>query len=199
MPTRLSYASFEELAAHEIRGVDYRIRLRHGRSGIAVMAIHGGGIERGTTEIAEALAGDRHSFYTFSGLKPAGNYRLHISSHKFDEPRAVEIARRSHAVVTIHGCRNLKDTVFIGGRHPRLKAGIKSALVQAGFPVGEARRLLGVHPANLCNRGAAGMGVQLEISRSLRRRLFVDISRPRRKTPTAEFNRLVAALVTGLG
>jgi phage replication-related protein YjqB (UPF0714/DUF867 family) len=194
-----SYASFKDLAAHEARGSDYRIRFTHGRSGIAVMAIHGGGIERGTTEIAEALAGRRHSFYTFSGVKPAGNFRLHIASHRFDEPKAVEIARHSRAVVTIHGCRDLKDAVFIGGRHPELKARIKSALTQAGFPASESRRFQGVHPANLCNRAASGMGVQLEISRSLRRSLFTDISRLRRKTPTPLFHQFVTALGTGLG
>lgn len=194
-----TYASFEDLKAHEVGGVDYGIRIRQGLSGIAVMAIHGGGIERGTTEIAEAVAGDRHTFYTFSGLKPAGNFRLHIPSHRFDEPLAVEIARHSGVVVTIHGCRNLQDAIFIGGRHPELKTRIKSALTQAGFPASESLRFQGVHPANLCNRAACGMGVQLEISRSLRRSMFVDISRLRRKTPTPLFHQFVAALRTGLG
>jgi phage replication-related protein YjqB (UPF0714/DUF867 family) len=67
------YASYCALQVNETLGVDYRIRVRRGCSGIAVMAIHGGGIEPGTTEIAEAVAGDRHTFYTFSGLKPEGN------------------------------------------------------------------------------------------------------------------------------
>ena len=189
-----AYTCFEELAAHEVCGVDYRIRFRHGPSGIAVMAIHGGGIERGTTEIAEALAADRHAFYTFSGLKPSGNFRLHLPSHRFDEPQALEIARSAVVVVTLHGCRDLNDRVYIGGRHTRLKARFESALRHAGFPAAGSLRFQGVHPDNMCNRGSSGMGVQLEISRSLRGSLFLDVSRLMRKTPTARFERFVAAL-----
>ncbi len=48
---------------NETKGKDYRIHLRHGKSGILVMAPHGGGIEPGTTEIADAVAGAERSFY----------------------------------------------------------------------------------------------------------------------------------------
>ena len=67
------YSSYENLSKAEVVGKDYRIRKRHGTSGILLMAPHGGGIEPGTTEIAEAIAGKCHSFYTFSGIKPKGN------------------------------------------------------------------------------------------------------------------------------
>ena len=63
------YRTFRQLSACETEDIDYRIRCRPGRTGIAVVAIHGGGIEPGTSEIAEAVAGDRHSFYTFRGIK----------------------------------------------------------------------------------------------------------------------------------
>ena len=80
------YRSFRELARREPKEGAYLIEYRRGASGIAVMAIHGGGIEPGTTEIAEAVAGRDHSFYSFTGIKPEGNWRLHISSRLFDEP-----------------------------------------------------------------------------------------------------------------
>jgi phage replication-related protein YjqB (UPF0714/DUF867 family) len=42
----------------------------------AVIAPHGGAIEPGTTEVAEAIAGDRFSFYTLEGVKTRDNKRL---------------------------------------------------------------------------------------------------------------------------
>lgn len=43
-------------------------------------APHGGGIEPGTSEIADAIGGERGSFYTFGGLKSSGTADLHITS-----------------------------------------------------------------------------------------------------------------------
>lgn len=114
------YRSFEELAANETDGVDYRIRERYGLSGIAVIAIHGGGIEPGTTEIAEAVAGERHAFYTFSGLKPSGNACLHITSRHFNEPRGLRLVQHARTVVSIHGCGDTEPVVLLGGRFVRL-------------------------------------------------------------------------------
>ena len=101
----LPYHSYRELKENETEGQDYRIRKKWGPSGIAVMAPHGGGIEPGTTEIAEAVAGKAHTFYSFSGLKAKGNARLHITSRRFDEPVGVAIAEHSDVVLTIHGCK----------------------------------------------------------------------------------------------
>ena len=56
------------------------------RSDVAVVAIHGGKIEPGTSELARAVARDDHPFYLFEGLKPQGNRDLHISSGRFDDP-----------------------------------------------------------------------------------------------------------------
>ncbi len=63
------YSSYENLSQNEVVDWDYRIRTRHGNSGIVLIAPHGGGIEPGTTEIAEAIAGKCHSFYTLYDKK----------------------------------------------------------------------------------------------------------------------------------
>ena len=193
-----SYHSFHELKKTEVIGVDYRIRVRYGASGLAVMSIHGGGIEPGTTEIAEAAAGDVHTFYTFSGLKKKENGRLHLSSREFDEPLGVEIAKHAAAVVTIHGCRDDREIVRLGGRHELLKARIQTALVRSGYLTADDLRFPAKSPENICNRNRSRMGVQLEISLPLRKRLFTDITRILRKTGTPQFNHFVAALQEGL-
>lgn len=192
------YPSFAALQANEKIGVDYRIRLRRGRSGIAVMAIHGGGIEPGTTEIAEAVAGDVHTFYSFSGLKASGNVSLHISSRKFDEPSGLDTAGTARTVVTIHGCKDSKAMTYVGGRHRQLKLQIKKMLLAADFPAADSRRFPGINPKNICNRNRSGMGVQLEISIAMRNRLFKDITRLRRKRITPCFSAYVKALQKGI-
>lgn len=169
------YQSFNQLAAHEKEGVDYRIRYRIGRSGIAVGAIHGGRIEPGTTEIADAVAGSRHSFYTFSGIKRSGNDALHITSHLFDEPQGKEVFAGASIVLSIHGCWDSDPIVFIGGRHHQLAERLGNAMENDGFNIGKSMRYPGLSPFNICNRGRLAMGVQLEISAGLRRIFFGDL------------------------
>jgi phage replication-related protein YjqB (UPF0714/DUF867 family) len=188
------YRSFEELAANETDGVDYRIRERYGLSGIAVIAIHGGGIEPGTTEIAEAVAGERHAFYTFSGLKPSGNACLHITSRHFNEPRGLRLVQHARTVVSIHGCGDTEPVVLLGGRFVRLGQRIKKSLEDAGFSVRRSVRFPGLSPHNICNRCRLRMGVQLEISAGLRSRMFENLSRAQRKKPSPLLSRLVSAV-----
>jgi len=52
---------------------------------------------------------------------------------------------------------------------------------------------------NLCNRGQSGAGVQLELSRALRRSLFESLTPSGRARPTPYFTAFVDALRLGLG
>ncbi len=56
-----SYKSFKELAHQEAEGRDYRVRINLKDGPVLVMAPHGGKIEPGTAEIAEAIAG--HDYF----------------------------------------------------------------------------------------------------------------------------------------
>jgi phage replication-related protein YjqB (UPF0714/DUF867 family) len=106
------YKSFNELAQHEIEGQDFEISYRETGSIFVVIAVHGGAIESGTSEIADAIAGKNFSFYTFRGIKKHGNTELHIASIYFDEPRAVSLLKRTKFAITVHG-RNKKDQIVI--------------------------------------------------------------------------------------
>ena len=165
-----AYMSFEELGDREVEGQDYRIRFESRDPGILIMAPHGGNIERTTSEIAEAIAGMDYSFYSLEGFKVEGNSVLHIESHLFDEPKALEAVERANIVVTVHGQIDQKDGfVMVGGLDESLGSEIKRQLEGAGFktrpPTG---RLMGTDPMNICNRGKSKRGVQLEISRKVR-------------------------------
>ena len=62
------YKTYAELKLSEIEDKDYTILCRDLSSRIAIMAIHGGGIEPGTIDIADALAGCEYTFYGLLAL-----------------------------------------------------------------------------------------------------------------------------------
>ena len=66
MPDR--FDSFASLAAALTEEEDFRIRCLDRGSGTVILAPHGGTIEPQTKEIAEAIAGDRPSLYTFEAV-----------------------------------------------------------------------------------------------------------------------------------
>jgi phage replication-related protein YjqB (UPF0714/DUF867 family) len=173
--------NFGELASQETEGQDYAIKICLRNGPVLVMAPHGGKIEPGTTEIAEAIAGSDHSFYTLEGIKADGNGVLHIQSHHFDEPRAVEAVKGAEIVVTVHGHADREDGfVMVGGLNTRLKSEIERELGKAGFQIREATQgLKAIDPGNICNRGRSEKGVQLEISRKLRDSFRADADRLR--------------------
>jgi len=175
----MAYSSFQELADQGIEGRDYQIRIKVRDGPVLVMAPHGGKIEPGTTEIAEAIAESGYSFYSFEGLTMERD--LHIESHLFDEPRALKVVDKAEIVVTVHGQLNREDEfVMVGGLDLTLGSEIKHRLEAAGFktfPPTEGLR--GTDPTNICNRGKSKRGVQLEISRRIRDSLRVDKDRLR--------------------
>lgn len=63
------YANFIELKQNEREGEDYTILLREANSKFVIIAPHGGGIEPGTIDIADAVASSDHTFYAFKGIK----------------------------------------------------------------------------------------------------------------------------------
>ena len=127
------YSGFDELKRHEKEGVDYRIRARLGYSGIAILSIHGGDIEPGTSQIADAVAGHEHTFYALEGIKSSGNLALHIKSTLFDEPTILEILGRTEITLSIHGCKEKEPMVHIGGLDLELRRRILKELREAGF------------------------------------------------------------------
>src|SRR5262249_50754220 len=170
------YRNFADLERHEQAGLTYDIAVRRAQPRFAIVAPHGGKIEAGTSEIADAVAGRLHSFYTFEGLKGSNNHELHITSTHFDEPMCLTVIAVSEVVVTIHGEHSEDDGegVFMGGLDTALGDRIGAALSDAEFHVRvhPDPRLQGRELANLCNRGRSNAGVQLELSKAVRKTMF---------------------------
>jgi phage replication-related protein YjqB (UPF0714/DUF867 family) len=190
------YGSFAQLARHEVEGKDYRIRSRHRSGAPVIIAPHGGSIEPGTSEIADAIAGDDLSFYAFEGIKAGANRILHVTSHRFDEPHCLEIVKDSPIAISIHGENSQGRTVFVGGLDNETLDLVRSALEQADFRVEKHAnpRLQANVRNNICNRTRTERGVQLELSRGLRGSLFESLSRVGRTKKTTRFNEFVAAV-----
>ncbi|MBE9062377.1 SAV_2336 N-terminal domain-related protein [cf. Phormidesmis sp. LEGE 11477] len=187
------YGSFSELVQEEAAVQDYEIRSRQGTSGVVILAIHGGNIQPGTTQIADAVAGDFHSFYSFVSLKPETGQSLYVPSTQFDEPTAVEMIREADTVLSIHGCKGKESFIKVGGRDRILQDSICSALAEAGFSLSDADPG-GIHPDNICNRGKTGQGVQIQISRGLRNRLIESASQVKEAERFGLFSELQRSL-----
>jgi phage replication-related protein YjqB (UPF0714/DUF867 family) len=190
------YRNFRELKRHEKEGTDYEICVRKGLSGIAVVAPHGGGIEPGTVDIADRVAGEEHAFYCFKGMKKSGNADLHIASDKFDEPEGIRIAEGAGLVLAIHGCIGKTDIILVGGKDDDFRRILVSSISRAGFGARESDRLelRGRRSANICNRGRSGKGGQVEISESLREKMFDNLPYGTEKEKNKVFDGVVTAL-----
>jgi phage replication-related protein YjqB (UPF0714/DUF867 family) len=104
------YPNYAALSANEREGIDYRICSTLRDSPVAIIAPHSGRIERRTSDIAAAIAGDSYALYCFEGTKPSGNSRLHMTSINFDEPRCPALIATCDVVVAVHGLRDNEVT-----------------------------------------------------------------------------------------
>lgn len=164
------YRNFKELRSNTVENVDYEIETTVTDSDVIVIAIHGGKIEKGTTELAYALSShNNYNYYSYTGLKSKGNSTLHITSEKFDEPTASEMVSKSKTTLSIHGCSGSEEFTYIGGLDTELGNKIKESLTKYGFTVLDPpKNMAGISPNNIANKNMSGRGVQLEISKGLR-------------------------------
>jgi phage replication-related protein YjqB (UPF0714/DUF867 family) len=177
-----------------------------------VMAIHGGGVEAGTSEIALATAGfhpatlmpsvdglGTHDFWLFEGLLPQGNGRLHVTASNYDEPIATELVRNARRCISLHGCSDAQadGRIQLGGLDVELRDIVLEELTAAHIKAEIATNpmLDGSRPDNIANKTLIGGCAQLEMGTSFRSGLYGINTRPRRKhTTNDKFSRLVAAL-----
>jgi len=177
-----------------------------------VMAIHGGGIEAGTSEIAVATAGyhpatlmpsgdgqGSHDLWLFEGLLARGNGRLHVTASNYDDPIATALVVNARRCISLHGCsdRQANGRIQVGGLDVELRDIVLEELESAHIDAEIATNpmLDGSRPDNIANKTRIGGCAQLEMGTSFRRSLYGTNTRPRRKHTTNDtFNRLVAAL-----
>ncbi len=189
------YPNFAALAAAESED-SFLISVRPKGSTVVIVAPHGGGIEPGTSEIACAIAGEDFSYYLFEGTKTNGNSVLHLTSSNFDEPRCLCLLRTAQTVVTIHGEESKRKVVYLGGRDSALIAALRCALKSHDFAAETHSdpNLQGKLPSNICNIGRSRKGVQLELSKGLRRSFFASLDHAGRRQATGQLGKFSEAV-----
>lgn len=179
----LGYGSFTELAAAEDVS-NYTIKTNDIGSDTTILGIHGGGIEKGTSELVEALGGyGRYNTYSFEGLKPTDNGSLFIKAINFDEPSAVRLVRNSDYTVSVIGAQGDGEVTYVGGQNKMLAELIKLHLTAKGYNVETLNipdRIAGVMNSNIGNKNKLFNdnyqigGVQIAVTKGLREKLATD-------------------------
>lgn len=180
-----------------------------------VMALHGGGIETGTSELCLAIAGyhpatlaplqdgqGTHDYWMFEGLRTSGNRDLHVTAKNCDDHVALSMAFGSLNVLSLHGCTaaqagTVPQAVVVGGLNTRFKTLLKAEFDAVGIAWrdgNETPDLAGVNPDNPVNRTMLSKGGQLELTTELRAAMFTNNTRAGRAgSTTAVFDRFVGA------
>jgi phage replication-related protein YjqB (UPF0714/DUF867 family) len=183
----------------------------------AIIAPHGGGIEKGTSELCLAIAGYHpatlevtppgavtYDYWMFEGLRPRDNALLHVTSIHCDDGVALSLCAGALNALGLHGCtperaglREGEQAVLVGGRDETLKLLLLAAFRPTGIEAIDARPLDGINGdevRNIANRTLLGMGGHLEITTPLREAMFYKDTREDRKNTTTEvFRTFVAA------
>lgn len=168
------YHSMKELQNETIENEDWEIITEDRDSDVTILAIHGGGIEPATSEIARLIANEgQFNYFAFNGIRTKGNNELHVTSINYDNDIAMNLVKSSERAVTIHGCLGEEDVAYIGGKDNQLKERIANELNQIGVEVKEApSHMSGVQDDNIVNCTKNEVGVQIELTSGLRKSLF---------------------------
>jgi len=145
---------------------------------LGLMAIHGGGIEPGTEEMARFVAyHSGASLYVYAGRLSGGNLSLHRPSHDGRiEERAlvVQFIKHVKTAISIHGHGRRQNRAYVGGLHQsmvqRFVELARPALSQYEWisdPKMIPPGLSGQSPSNVVNLPPA-KGMQLELPIKLR-------------------------------
>lgn len=191
-----AYTSFSQLTLARDTTKQYSIEVTDRLAEVTVLAPHGGGIESGTSQLAEELAGTDWNYYSFKGMMASGNGRLHLTSANYDDPIAVVLTTSSLIGVALHRQREETDTVCIGGLNKELRDAAAQYLQKAGFNCeNPCKRLPGASCRSIHNRAVLG-GLQLELSITLANELNSDAAR--RAKFTAALRQAIESLLPGL-
>ena len=110
---------------------------------ILLTAIHGGGIEPGTTELARRVSNvGKYNFYSFEGLRKHNNDQLHVTSTNYDEPKLINMLEKSNETISIHGSSGDDPIVYIGGKDTKWQKRLRRHYVRKILPLKRVRKKL---------------------------------------------------------
>ncbi|WP_438290165.1 poly-gamma-glutamate hydrolase family protein [Streptomyces sp. HUAS TT7] len=166
-----------------------------------VMAMHGGAIEVGTSDLCLGVAGyhpatlaatpadgPAYDYWMFEAIRPSNNSELHVTAKHCNDHVALSMAASNFNALSLHGCTaatagapaGRPEAVVVGGRNATFKRYLTEELTGAGFQTidGASNPALdGESPDNICNRTMLGKGGQLELTTELRKSMFGTFTR----------------------
>lgn len=170
------YATMTQLMSLTTEGTDWKIETNKvTNANTLVSAIHGGGIEPGSSELAKLTSEiSGQNYYSFMGIRSSGNSDLHVTSTRFDEPKLLSMLNVPYTVA-IHGASGSSKIIYLGGADTSNVNIMRDKLTQAGFNVQVApSNIDGSSITNVVNKNTRKKGVQLELTTALRQSLFAD-------------------------
>ncbi|MGW3860290.1 poly-gamma-glutamate hydrolase family protein [Streptomyces sp. NPDC005047] len=197
----MAYQYFRSLASARTLGIDYDIKNQYGIGDYLIhIAIHGGAIEPPTSLLAQYCAGTTGAFYTFEALSDLTAADLALPATTFDEPFCLVNVGNSSRTISWRGVedqREHEEVTYVSGVDDVLVALVAQELNASGFITDTPPLAFeGGDPQNISNKNKLHAGVQLDLSRSLRRSFFAggDLSSAAVANPA---NRLTAFFTYG--
>lgn len=186
-------ANMTELVLRYQREADYRIVIRDLGAPVTIAAVHGGGIDPLTSELATAIAAADANLYALEGIRASDNGLLRIPAASFDDMRLLALLQRSRLALSLLGAPDAAPLVRLGGRNRRLVELLKQQLAAAKIAVHPPQGAAAHHPGRFYNQSTEG-GVQIELSLGLRQAM---VSAPLQGTawPEATWQAPLRALV----
>lgn len=173
----MAYPSFRYLSADNVLGIDYDIKTRYGSGEYLVhVAIHGGAIEPPTSQLALYCAGSAGAHSSFEALSDLKAAALALPAASFDEPFALVNVGNSARTVSWRGVedqREAEEVTYVSGIDDVLVSLVTQELNAAGFVTDTPPlRFGGGDPLNIANKNRARAGVQIDLTRSLRKSFY---------------------------
>ncbi|WP_329271975.1 poly-gamma-glutamate hydrolase family protein [Streptomyces sp. NBC_01451] len=172
-----TYPYFRSLAAVKTLGIDYDIKNRYGTGDYLIyIAIHGGAMEPPTSQLAVYCADVTGAYYSFEALSDLTAATLSLSATTFDEPFCQVNVGNSLRAISFRGVedqRESEEVAYVSGLDDVLVALVSQELTVAGFIVDTPPlRFEGSDPQNIVNRTRLRAGVQVDLTRSLRKSFY---------------------------
>ena len=115
-----------------------------------IVAPHGGGIERGTSELCLTIAGYHpaglattpplYDYWMFEGLWAANNDELHVTSKNCDDGMAESLCGGARNALGLHGCKPEQadlpegaEMILVGGLNGTFKQHLLDRFAAAGI------------------------------------------------------------------
>lgn len=173
------YPYFRSLAAAKTLGIDYDIKNRYGVGDYLVyIAIHGGAMEPPTSQLAVYCADATGAYYSFEALSDLTASTLALPATTFDEPFSQVNVGNSTRAISFRGVedqRESEEVAYLSGLDDVLVALVGQELTAAGFVVDTPPlRFEGSDPRNIVNKTRLHAGVQIDLTRSLRKSFYAD-------------------------